>query len=80
MGADTDDDSFDSPGNDSGEEGGVPAKKKDDRRATASPTTIGALMDDLGIAADDGEVRVGVGRVVLCCVVGGGWHFSVVLS
>lgn len=67
--ADTDDDSFDSPGdgngNDSGEEGRVrvPARK-DDRRATASPTTIGALMDDLGIAADDGEVRVGVGRVV----------------
>lgn len=59
---DTDDDSFDSPGSGRGgfDGGAARAKRKGDRRATASPTLVGKLMGDLDLDSDGG-VRSG------CC-------------
>lgn len=54
MDVDTDEDSFDSPGG--GSEDESKPKERDDRRSTASPTTLGALLEDLGA---QGEVRGG---------------------
>ncbi|CAM9827098.1 unnamed protein product, partial [Scytosiphon promiscuus] len=55
--ADSDEDSFDAMAVGSGEhsdDSGNTKAKKDDRRSTASPTMIGALMGDLGLAEEDG--------------------------
>lgn len=59
MDVDTDEDSFNSPGGGSDDE--TRPKEKDDRRTTASPTTLGALLEDLGA---QGEVRGGEGSRV----------------
>ncbi|CAM9698100.1 unnamed protein product, partial [Ectocarpus sp. 4 AP-2014] len=48
---DTDEDSFDSPGG--GSEDEKRPKERDDRRSTASPTTLGALLEDLGAQGED---------------------------
>ncbi|CBJ48558.1 expressed unknown protein [Ectocarpus siliculosus] len=51
MDVDTDEDSFDSPGGGSEDEN--KPKERDDRRSTASPTTLGALLEDLGAQGED---------------------------
>lgn len=52
-----DEDSFDSPAR--GAEEDPSLKKKDERRSTASPSAIGALLGDLGIDVEVNSLVVG---------------------